>query len=60
MIPIKAFGATSAEAWIRSRTIEAFVLNKSSLVIPGFRGTPAGIMMTSAPLSASYKIKYKS
>ena len=28
-------------------------LNKSSLVIPGFLGTPAGIMTRSAPFKAS-------
>lgn len=58
MIPIKALGDTSAVACTRSRTIEAFVLNKSSRVMPGLRGTPAGMMTTSTPFSASYKIKY--
>lgn len=43
---IKAFGDTSAIAWVRSLTIEAFVEKRSSLVIPGLRGTPAGIMTT--------------
>lgn len=43
---IKAFGDTSAIAWVRSLTIEAFVEKRSSLVIPGLRGTPAGIITT--------------
>ena len=43
---IKAFGDASAIACVRSLTIEAFVEKRSSLVIPGLRGTPAGIMTT--------------
>lgn len=54
MIPIKAFGATSPTARTISRTIDALVLNKSSLVMPGFLGTPAGTITTSAFLNASY------
>lgn len=54
MMPIRALGATSAAAWTRSLTMDALVLNKSSRDMPGFRGTPAGIMMTWAPLSESY------
>lgn len=56
-MPIRAFGQTSATATIKSLTMEAFVLNKSSLVIPGFLGTPAGIITTSAPFKESYKIQ---
>ena len=33
--------------------MEALVLKRSSLVIPGLRGTPAGITTTSAPVRAS-------
>uniref|UniRef100_A0A0A9EUG6 Pco104294 n=1 Tax=Arundo donax TaxID=35708 RepID=A0A0A9EUG6_ARUDO len=36
----------------RVRTIPALMLNKSSLVIPGFRGTPAGIITRSIPIRA--------
>ena len=36
----------------RVRTIPALMLNKSSLVIPGFLGTPAGIMTRSIPVRA--------
>ena len=70
MTRMLAFGDASAAAFARSRTIDALVLNKSvdwlvnasavtesipSRVIPGFRGTPAGIKTTSAPLSASLR-----
>jgi len=64
-----ASGAWSAAALARSRTMEALVLNRSgvwlvvllilhcsyvpSRVMPGLRGTPAGITTISAPLSAS-------
>ena len=51
MIPIKALGQTSAAAAAKSRTIEALMLKRSSLVIPGLRGTPAGMMITSQPSS---------
>ena len=57
MIPIKALGQTSAQALARSRTMEALVLKRSSRVIPGFLGTPAGIITTSAPFRASWKTK---
>lgn len=40
---IIACGHVLAQASAKSRTMEALVLNKSSLVIPGLRGTPAGI-----------------
>ena len=33
-------------------TMLAFVLNRSSRVIPGLRGTPAGMTTTSQPVSA--------
>ena len=33
-------------------TIPALILNKSSRVIPGFLGTPAGIMTMSEPVRA--------
>jgi len=35
------------------KTIEALVLNKSSRVIPGFRGTPAGMITKSMPVKQS-------
>lgn len=47
-----ALGETLAAAFAKSRTIEAFVLKRSSLVMPGLRGTPAGITMISAPSKA--------
>jgi hypothetical protein len=48
-----ASGADSAAALARSRTIEALVLKRSSRVMPGLRGTPAGIRTISAPLRAA-------
>lgn len=36
----------------RVRTIPALMLNKSSLVIPGLRGTPAGMITRSIPVRA--------
>src|SRR5687767_9169924 len=48
-----ALGADSATALARSRTIEALVLKRSSRVMPGLRGTPAGIRTISAPLRHS-------
>lgn len=44
----KAFGDAFEMALAISRTIPAFVLNKSSRVMPGLRGTPAGMTITSA------------
>ena len=35
-------------------TIDAFVLKRSSLVIPGFLGTPAGMTTISAPTRESF------
>lgn len=55
MIHTMALGQTLAHASVKSRTIDALVLKRSSRVIPGFRGTPAGITTTSQPLSESYK-----
>jgi hypothetical protein len=34
-------------------TMPALILNRSSRVMPGLRGTPAGMITTSQPLSAS-------
>lgn len=48
-----ALGQASAHASIKPLTIPALMLNKSSRVMPGLRGTPAGMTTTSAPLSAS-------
>lgn len=48
MIARMALGAFLETATARSLTIEAFVLNKSSRLMPGLRGTPAGITTTSA------------
>ena len=47
-----ASGADSAAAFARSRTMEALVLKRSSLVIPCFLGTPAGMRTISAPFKA--------
>lgn len=55
MMSMCAFGETFAAALAKSRTIEALVLNKSSRVIPGLRGTPAGMTMISAPSNAFSK-----
>lgn len=49
MIAMMALGDSLATTVARSRTIEALVLNRSSRVIPGLRGTPAGITTRSAP-----------
>lgn len=46
-------GACLAIASARVLTMPALMLNRSSRVMPGFLGTPAGIMTRSAPLSAS-------
>lgn len=46
MIPTKAFGQFREIAAAISRTTPAFVLKRSSRVMPGFRGTPAGMMTT--------------
>ena len=49
----RAPGHASAHAATRSRTMPALILNKSSRVMPGFLGTPAGMMTRSHPLSAA-------
>lgn len=46
MMPMNALGHTLAQAVTKSLTMLAFVLNKSSLVMPGLRGRPAGIITT--------------
>lgn len=53
MMRMLASGACSAAALARSRTMEALVLKRSSRVMPGLRGTPAGMTTMSAPLRAS-------
>ena len=50
-----ALGEASAAALARSRTMEALVLKRSSRVMPGLRGTPAGMRTISAPLRASFR-----
>merc|ERR1719230_1275254 len=47
-----AFGQYLATPSARVFTMPALVLNKSSRVIPGLRGTPAGITTTSQPVRA--------
>ena len=42
-----------AHAIVNDLIIEAFIPNRSSLVMPGFRGTPAGITTSSTPLKHS-------
>merc|ERR1719464_1315239 len=49
MTKMQALGHTSAQAVTKVLTIPAFTLNKSSRVIPGLRGTPAGMTTTSQP-----------
>lgn len=48
-----AFGQLFAIPSQRVLTIPALILNRSSLVIPGFRGTPAGMITRSMPVRAS-------
>merc|ERR1719154_593760 len=48
MMAIMAVGHTLAAAAIVA-TMDALVLNRSSLVMPGLRGTPAGMTTISAP-----------
>lgn len=55
MIPTRALGLICPITLIISHTIEIFVLNRSSRVIPGLRGIPAGIITTSVSATASYK-----
>merc|ERR1719341_2774272 len=49
MMAIMASGQTLAAAPARVATMEALVLKRSSLVMPGFLGTPAGMTTISAP-----------
>src|SRR6185369_16633184 len=53
MTRMLASGHDSAQALARSRTMEALVLKRSSRVMPGLRGTPAGMRTTSEPLRAA-------
>ena len=53
IIKIAAVGATLAMLATKSLIMEALMLNKSALVIPGFLGTPAGIITKSVPCKAS-------
>ena len=53
MMRMLASGQVSAQAAARSRTMEAFVLKRSSRVMPGLRGTPAGMRTISAPVRHS-------
>ena len=53
MMRMLSSGACSAAALARSRTMEALVLNRSSRVMPGLRGTPAGMTTISASLRAA-------
>lgn len=46
IIPTNAFGQLRAIASASVRTTPAFVLKRSSRVIPGLRGTPAGMITT--------------
>ena len=48
-----ALGQCLAHAATKSRTMPALTLNKSSRLIPGFRGIPAGITTKCAPESAA-------
>mmetsp|Transcript_23796 Transcript_23796/g.67295 ORF Transcript_23796/g.67295 Transcript_23796/m.67295 type:complete len:203 (+) Transcript_23796:464-1072(+) len=52
MIAIMASGQYSAHPSTNVWTMLALVLNRSSRVIPGLRGTPAGMTTTSAPSKA--------
>ena len=44
-----ALGQISAHFSARPLTIPALILNRSSLVMPGFLGTPAGMITKSQP-----------
>ena len=48
-----ASGQCLAQFDTRSRTMPALILKRSSRVMPGLRGTPAGMMTTSASLRAA-------
>uniref|UniRef100_A0A8I3NBV3 Proteasome 20S subunit alpha 7 n=1 Tax=Canis lupus familiaris TaxID=9615 RepID=A0A8I3NBV3_CANLF len=51
-----ASGQCWAQAAVRVATIDAVVLNRSSRVMPGFLGTPAGITTASQPLRQSARL----
>ena len=53
MIASTASGANLPQPSTSVLTMPAFVLKRSSRVMPGLRGTPAGITTTSAPRSAA-------
>mmetsp|Transcript_8083 Transcript_8083/g.23117 ORF Transcript_8083/g.23117 Transcript_8083/m.23117 type:complete len:201 (-) Transcript_8083:64-666(-) len=53
MIATNASGQLSATPAAREATMPALILKRSSLVIPGFLGTPAGITTRSQPLRHS-------
>ena len=52
MIPINAFGQTSAQTETRFLTIPALILKRSERSIPGFLATPAEIKTISASINA--------
>ena len=54
MTRMAALGADSAVAAAKSRTMLALMANKSSRVIPGFLGTPAGIKTMSVSFKALF------
>lgn len=47
------FGLSCHRGLSVSRRVTSITLKRSSRVMPGFRGTPAGMMTTSAPFKAS-------
>mmetsp|Transcript_8810 Transcript_8810/g.21281 ORF Transcript_8810/g.21281 Transcript_8810/m.21281 type:complete len:215 (-) Transcript_8810:285-929(-) len=53
MTPIRASGQWSATPCTRVRTIPALMLKRSSRVMPGLRGTPAGMITRSQPFKQS-------
>merc|ERR1719348_824735 len=53
IMQIMASGQLRAQASARVATMVAFVLKRSSRVMPGFLGTPAGITTTSQPSRAA-------
>lgn len=53
IMAMTASGQNLAHPSTRVCTMEALVLKRSSRVMPGLRGTPAGMTTTSAPVSVS-------
>ena len=53
--PINALGQQSAIPLANYLQIDALILKRSSLVIPGLRGTPAGMITADAPVKACFK-----